>query len=112
MLSAASDKSKLFAKNLFKNFNLDNSGISLHVCPFRTNLKQHISITPNMIKKVIMNPDLSKMSHSDCIPVMVLKNCEHEFSFILAELFNICPKESDCRKVSSVVPVSKNLLPC
>ena len=39
---------------------------------------------------------------------MVLKNCEPELSFILAELFNKCLKDSyfpDCWKVSSVVPV-------
>ena len=28
-----------------------------------------------MIKKVIMNLDLSKASSPDCIPVVVLKNC-------------------------------------
>ena len=35
----------------------------------------------------------------------------HEFSYIFAELFNKCLKEScfpDCGKVSSVVPVFKN----
>ena len=44
---------------------------------------------------------------------MVLKNCEPELSYILAELFNKCFKESsfpDCWKVSSVVPVFKNVL--
>ena len=65
-----------------------------------------------MVKKVIMNLDLSKASGSDCIPVVVLKNCEPELSYILAELFNKCLKEScfpDCWKVSSVVPVFKNV---
>ena len=41
----------------------------------------------------------------DCIPVVVLKNCEPELSYILAELFNMCLKESyfpECWKVSSV----------
>ena len=64
-----------------------------------------------MIKKVIKNPDLSKVSGPDCVPVVVLKNCEPELSYILAELFNKCPKEScflDCWKVSSVVLVFKN----
>ena len=44
--------------------------------------------------------------------MVVLKNCEPELSYILAELFNICLKEScfpDCWKVSSVVPVFKNI---
>ena len=65
-----------------------------------------------MVKKVIMNLDLSKSSSPDSIPVVVLKNCEPELSYILAELFNKCLKEScfpDCWKVSSVVPVSKNV---
>ena len=65
-----------------------------------------------MVKKVIMNLDLSKVSDPDCIPEVVLKNCEPEISFILAELFNICLKEScfpDCWKVSSVVSVFKNV---
>ena len=58
-----------------------------------------------------MNLDLSKASGSDCIPVVVLKNCGPELSYILAELFNKCLKEScfpDCY-VSSVVPVFKNV---
>ena len=43
---------------------------------------------------------------------MVLKTCEPELSYILAELFNRCLKEScfpDCWKVSSMVPVFKNV---
>ena len=59
-----------------------------------------------------MSLDLSKASGPDCIPVVVLKNCEPELSYILAELFNKCLKEScfpDCWKVSSVVPVIKNV---
>ena len=47
-----------------------------------------------MVKKVIMNLDLSKVSGSDCIPVVVLKNGEPELSYILAELFNMHLKES------------------
>ena len=65
-----------------------------------------------MVRKVVMNLNLSKASSPDCIPVVVLKNCEPELSYILAELFNKCLKEScfpDCWKVSSVVPVFKNL---
>ena len=113
MLSSASDKAKLFAKNFSKNSNLDDSGISLPVFPSRTNLKLHnISITPKMVKKVITNLDSSKASGPDCIPVVVLKNCEPELSYILAKLFNKCLKEScfpDCWKVSSVVTVFKNV---
>ena len=66
-----------------------------------------------MIKKVIMNLDLLEASGTDCIPVVVLKNCEPECSYILAELFNNCLKDScfpDCWKVSAVVPVFKNVV--
>ena len=53
------------------------------------NLKLHnISVTPKMVKKVITNLDLSEASGPDCIPVVVLKNCEPELLYILAELFN------------------------
>ena len=113
VLSSASDKAKLFAKNFSKNSNLDDSGISLPVFPSRTNLTLHsISITPKMVKKVITNLDSSKVPGPDCIPVVVLKSCEPELSYILAKLFNKCLKEScfpDCWKVSLVVPVIKNV---
>ena len=67
VLSSASDKAKLFAKNFSKNSNLDDSGISLPVFPSRTNLKLHnISITHKMVKKVITNLDSSKASGPDC----------------------------------------------
>ena len=110
VLSFAYDKAKLFAKNFPKNSNLDDSGTSLPVLPSRTNLKLHnISITLKMAKKAITNFDSSKASGPDCIPVVVLKNCEPELSYVLA---NKCLKEScfpDCWKVSSVVPVFKNV---
>ena len=112
VLSSASDKAKLFAENFSLNSNLDDSGVSLPLFPSRTNLKLHnISITLKMVRKVVMNLDLSKASGPDCIPVVFLKNCEPELSYILAELFNKCLKEScfpDCWKVSPVVPVFKN----
>ena len=113
VLPSASDKAKLFAKDFSKNSNLDDSGNSLPVFPSRTNLKLHnISVTPKMVKKVITNLDSSKASGPDCIPVVVLKNCESELSYILAKLFNMCLKEScfpDYWKVSSVVNVFKNV---
>ena len=59
-----------------------------------------------------MNLDLSKASGPECIPVVVLKNCKLELSYISAEFFNKCLKEScfpGCWKVSSVVPVFKNV---
>ena len=106
MLSSASDKAKLFAENVSKNSNLDDSGISLPVFPSRTNLKLHnISVTPKIVKKVITNLDLPKASGPDCIPVVVLRNCD-------PVLFNKCRKEAcfpDCWRVSSVVPIFKNV---
>ena len=90
MLFSAFEKAKLFAENFSKKSNLDDSGISLTVFSSRTNLKLHnISVTPKMVKKVIMNLDLSKASGPNCIPVVVLKNCEPELSYILAELFHL-----------------------
>ena len=112
VLSSSSDKAKLFATNFSKNSNLDDCGISLPVFLSRSNLKLHISITPKMVKKVIMNLDSSKVSGPDCIPVVVLKNYEPELSYILAKLFNKCLKEScfpDFWNVSLVVPVFKNV---
>ena len=95
VLSSTSDKAKLFAKNFSKNSNLDDLGISLPVSPSRTNLKLHnISVTSKMVKKVIANLDSSKASGIDCIPVMILKTCEPELSYILAELLYKCLKES------------------
>ena len=65
-----------------------------------------------MVRNAVMNLDLSKASGPDYIPVVVLKNCEPELSYIIAELFNKCFNEScfsDCWKVPSVVPVFKNV---
>ena len=88
VLSSASDKAKLFAENFYKNSNLDDSGISLPVVPSRTKMKlNNISVTPKMIKKAVINLDLSKASGPDCIRVVILKNCDPELSYILVELF-------------------------
>ena len=102
MLTSPSDKAKLFAKNIPKNSNLDDSGMSLPVFP----------VTPRMVKKVITNLDSTKVSGPDCFALVVLKNCETEFPYIIAELFNMCLKGScfpDCWKVSSVVPIFKKV---
>ena len=95
VLSSASDKAKLFAQNFSRNSNLGDSGISIPVFPSRTNLKLHsISVTSKMVEKVIMDLDLTKASGPDCNPVVTGKTSEPEFSYILAELFNKCLKES------------------
>ena len=111
VLSSPSDKEKSLAENFSMSSNLDDSGISVPVFPSRNNVKLHdISLSSKMVKKVIASLDVSKASGSDCIPVVVLRNCEPELSYILAKLFNKCLEESyfpDCWKVSSVVPVFK-----
>ena len=95
VLSPASNKVKLFAKTFSKNSNHDDFGISLPVFPSGTNLKLHnISVTSKMYKNVIKNLDSSKVSGPDCIPEVVLKNCEPELSYVLGEPFNIYLKES------------------
>ena len=114
MLPSSSDKAKLFAEKFLKTSNLNDSGIFLPIFPSITNPKLHsISVTPKMVRKVIMNLDLSKASGPDCIPVVVLKNCELELSYILAELFMKYLEQScfpDCCKISLVVPVFKNVV--
>ena len=65
-----------------------------------------------LVKKVITNLDLAKAFGPDCIPVVDLKNWEPELSYILADLFNMCLKEScfpDCWRVLSVISVFKNV---
>ena len=47
-----------------------------------------------MVKNAVLNLDLSKVPGPDCIQVLVQKNCEPELSYVLAELFNKCLKES------------------
>ena len=95
VLSSASDKAKLFAENFSKNSNLDGSDVSLPVFPSRANLKLHnISVIFKMVEGVVMNLGLSKASGPDCLSVVVLGNCDLELSYILAELFNKCLKES------------------
>ena len=60
VLSSISVEAQLFAKNVSRNSNLDDSGISLPVFPSRTSQKLHnISITPKMVTNVIMNLDLN-----------------------------------------------------
>ena len=57
---------------------------------------------------MVKNLDSSKPTDPDCIPVVVLNHFGPGLSYILAELFNMCLKEScfpDCWKVSLVVPV-------
>ena len=50
---------------------------------YRTNLKLHnISITPKLVKNIITKFDLSKACGLDCIPVVLLRDCEPELQYI------------------------------
>ena len=65
-----------------------------------------------MVRKIVMNLDLSEASGPNCVPVVVLRSCELELSYMLAELFSGCLKGScfpGCWRVLSVVPVFKSV---
>ena len=94
MLPSASDKANLFAENFSKNSN-DDWGFSLPAFPSRFNVNLHnICITPRLVRKFITILRSSVVCGLDCISTVVLKNSESEFSYVLAELFNMCLKES------------------
>ena len=110
VLLSASDETKLLKTSL-RTLTL-MSLEPLPPFPSRTNLKLHIPVTPRLVKKVLTSLDSAKASGPDCIPVLILKNCEAKFSLILTELFNMCLARScfsDFWKVSSVVTVLKNV---
>ena len=89
VLPSASDKAKLFSKTFLRSIILMTC-VSVYLFPSRTNLKLHnIYVTLKMVKKVITNLDSSKTSGPDCIPVVVLKNCEPELFYIPPELFSM-----------------------
>ena len=77
-------KQNYLLKTFLKTLNLMTQ-VSLYLFS-HLDLTWNCIISPKMVKKVMMNVDLSKASGPDCIPVVVLKNCEPEFSYILAEL--------------------------
>ena len=89
-----------------KNSNLDDSNISSMAFLSLTNLKMlNVPVTTKLVKKALTNLDLSKVSATECIPV--LRKCEPK-TYIVSLFFNICLKESffpDCWKFSFVVPV-------
>ena len=74
-LSSASNKAKLFAESFLHTLILMTQ-ISLYLfsrLEIIWNL-HNISVFPNMVKKVIINLDLSEMSSHYYIPLLVLKN--------------------------------------
>ena len=71
----------------------------------------NIPVAIKLVKKVLTNLDLSKVSAPECIPMVVLRKCEPK-PYILALFFNMCLKEShfpDCWKVSFVVPIFRTV---
>ena len=81
----SSSKTNLCDEDFSNNFNLDDSDIYLPVFPCGNNWKYYIiPITPKLVKKAIINFDLSKVPGPDCILVVIQKNCEPELSYVLA----------------------------
>ena len=81
VLCYPSDEEKMFVKDISKNSNYDDWGISLKP---KTYLKLGIiPVTPKLVIKVITNLDLLKASGPDCIPVVVMKNFEAGVLYIL-----------------------------
>ena len=82
----------------------------------RTGIIYHIPATPMLVKNVTTSIDttsldMSRPSHPECVPVLVLKNCKPELSKMLGEPFKKCLGDScfpECGEVLSVVPVFKN----
>ena len=109
---SAFHKGKFFPKIFSKNSNLDDSGKYLPGFPIRTNLSYITFATLELVKKIVVDLDFCKASGRGCVPAVVLKNCKTELSYISANLFNMCLKESffpDCSKISSVSSGSWNV---
>ena len=81
----SSNKTNLCDEDFSNDFNLDDSDIYLPVFPYGNNRKHYIiPITPKLVKKAIINFDLSKVPCPACILMVVQRNCEPEVSCILA----------------------------
>ena len=83
MLPSASNKAKLFPKTLILK-------TQLSLCPLPLLELHNITVTPEMVKKVITKLASSKTSSPDCICVVVLNNCEPTLSYQVAQLFKKC----------------------
>ena len=84
-----------FVEIFSKISNHDGSGIFLHIFSSRTKLNCIIFLElSSCIGRVLANFDYSEVSSFLCVPVLVLKNCEPELVYILAEFFNLCLNES------------------
>ena len=54
----------------------------------------HVFFKRKLVEKVISNLDLSRNLVLVIFQWWIPKYCEHELSYILAELFNMCLRES------------------
>ena len=111
-LSSASDKGKLFAVFFCRYSYVSDSRTSLFDITSKSTLNLHnISATPKMVKKVITNLASLQTSGSDCVSVVVLKKCQREFSYLLADRFIMCMKKPcfpDFWKVLPLVLLLRN----
>ena len=91
-INSVSDKAKALPEIFCKNYNLNDSGISLPVSPSKTDIKQrNIRLTPKLVKMIITALDFSKMAGP-----------ETQLLYMLADLFRMCLKES-CFSYSRLV---------
>ena len=75
----------MFAEISFRNSNLNESGICSRSFLSRINMRLHnIPVTLDLVKKVIIDLDSSKVTWPGCIPVVALKNFEPELLYVLA----------------------------
>ena len=94
-MSPASDRAKIFVGIFSKISNLGDSGISLFAFSSRTKMKLHnIPLSIKLDREVMTNLDYSGVPGLICVPVVVLKKCEPELSYILAQCFDLYLKES------------------
>ena len=75
----------MFAEIFSTNSNLDDSCIYSSAFASKINMRLHnIPVTLDLVKKVIIDLDSSNVTWPGCIPVVALKNCERELSYVLA----------------------------
>ena len=112
VISASSEKAKLFASIFSSNSTLDDSDHPLPEFPSRTDcVLSDFRVTVKDVSRLIHDLVSSKATGPDEIPVVVLKNISPELSPLLAKLFNRCIKEKcfpTSWKIASICPVFKN----
>ena len=98
VFSSACDKAKLLKP--FLETLIGITQVCLPAFFSRTNLTLcNTSVSSKFIEKVITNLDLSKTFDLDCIPVVILKNCEPAIFYILANssIYQSFPYKNHCK---------------